>query len=101
MPYGRVHQKRLLKKAIEEQLTESELRAETAGLKPTDKLVSKRLAGKTLKALNDKAIVDAREWTHILNILEDEERAVFKLSEARKKELKAVIKLLTKISKWK
>ena len=97
---------RLLKEAIEKRWTKSDIDAEKERLKPGGHRDPKNggrhpKAVKSLAALTGQARLGARNWGRVINILEDEKKeAAFKLKQGQREDLKALVKLLQKISKW-
>ena len=105
LPLKLQERNRLLTQVIKNRWTKADLDAELERLKPAkDPGVHKRRgrmpkAAKSIEALSGRANVNAREYTHVLEVL-GEEDANYKLSSAQKKELEKLIKLLRKIGKW-
>ena len=98
--------RRLLKKAIKERWTKSDLDAEKERTKQAGQGDSKGRgrppkAAQSLHALAGQARLGARNWRRVVDILDQPERdPAFKLTGSQIAELNALVKLLQKVSRW-
>lgn len=106
-PLGIQERNKLLKKAIIGKWKKTDLDAEIEKMKSTDELKDKNKRGRypkaarSMQSLTGEAIVDARKWTRVVDVLgRKENKEAFDLSSGQKKDLKALVKLLREISQW-
>lgn len=95
----------LLKEVLVKKWTKADLDAELELRKPSGSKVDEQRRGrppkaaKSLRALKGQAAIDARRWTHIVDLLEHDD-AAFKLTKSQQKDLSALSEHLRKISNW-
>ena len=105
LPLAPRERNKLLTLVLNNRWTRVDLDAEIERRKPADNSDGHKRRGrlpkaaKSIQALAGKANINAREYSHVLEVL-GEEDANYKLSSRRKKELETLIELLRKIGKW-
>jgi len=106
-PLGIRDRNKLLKKAILGKWKQTDLDAEIEKQKTKDQGKDSNNRGrypkaaKSLQSLTGEAILDARKWTRVVDVLGrvNSEHA-FELTSNQKRELRTLARLLRKISKW-
>ena len=105
LPLSARERNSLLTLVLDNRWTRVDLDAEIERRKPADITDGHKRRGrlpkaaKSIQALAGKANINAREYSHVLEVLSEDD-ANYKLSSRRKKELETLIELLRKIGRW-